>query len=118
MVIMRNYILALQIILISINPMKAFASGYTYEQFIGHYKVRDARMMLDQYLLGLGRGLQLGNVIQEMEGGKKMYCPPKNIVMQVEQYKSVIDEYRKTKFYREELMEITLLRALKHAFPC
>lgn len=71
------------------------------------------------YVTGLGIGIGWANGVMEDQYGKRLYCQPGNLVLGVENYKSMIEQAAKeAKATPDDPIEILLIRGLVETFPC
>lgn len=108
-------------VLFSSLSSAAFNNALEYESLS-----EEQRQLFLSYTFGVGRGLQLANVMLEQNGKELLYCASKKLSLTVQNYQMIFEEELKKhlKFYREASgnepypVEIVLLAGLKSTFPC
>ena len=80
----------------------------------------DERAVLITYLAAFENGLSWANIIQEAKGGKALYCPPGNFVLNGENvYRVAIKQSGQSKTpLEDELITVNAVMGLMVAFPC
>ncbi|MDR3396599.1 MAG: hypothetical protein P4M06_03470 [Pandoraea sp.] len=74
---------------------------------------------LRAYVAGLGQGMFWANVALEAQGNKKLYCPPRALALNVNNYMSILDkEVTKPVTRDTDDIGVLLLQALIDTFPC
>lgn len=99
------------------------ASLPTQALTVGDYKdmLKHKSEYVDFYVLGIGEGFSWANVVNQDKNLATLYCQPKELALNVENYKRVIeDELEKyPEIYKDNIeVEIALLRGLMRTFPC
>lgn len=85
-----------------------------------------AKVRLDAYVFGLGEGLSWANVELMARNHPPIFCEPKNISLNADNYKSLIDDSLKkvdrSKMSVEQFNKVPLglllKKGLMDAFPC
>ena len=93
--------------------------------------VRDAKegtlpSVAAAYITGLGEGLSWANTVIHDEQGRRLFCPPNQVVLDGEAYKRILDAtitrlqatayFEKT--HNQRALGYYILLGLQHAFPC
>lgn len=112
-------------ILLALISIVFFSSTARAEWCVKDYKkVKEDRVM-QEYIYGVGKGLQVGNASMQVETRKKLFCPPERIALERSDFIRILDGeiermeksqgFEKT---QEEFIEVILFMGLKTAFPC
>lgn len=74
---------------------------------------------INSYLGGVGYGYFYANIYAEMTGAKKIYCQPKYIMLDADNYIKILnDEIAHRKRNSQDTIEFIMLLGLRRAFPC
>lgn len=76
--------------------------------------------ILKLYLLGVGRGYTWSNILAKKEHNVSLFCPPNNLVLNGDNYISIIDmELEAENNFKDNFeVEVILLVTLQETFPC
>ncbi len=77
--------------------------------------------ILDIYINGVGTGFLWANTFNEMKNLPLHYCQPRNLTLNVGNYKMAINNELKEypERYKDDLpVEIALIKGLERTFPC
>lgn len=119
---MRNAVIFSLLILVAAVDLRAELSVSQYREIMGS-KDRGQIEMTRSYILGLGEGIRVANVM--MIGKGRMFCPPVNLSLGVENFTDILDHaitdltrtLGKTKVDGTDI-SIVLLRGLMDTFSC
>ena len=73
------------------------------------------------YITGVGEGYQWANTKLELEGSKQMFCAPRNLALNQNNYLRIMDDSLKNKNLEipdTMPIELLLLQMLIRTFPC
>ncbi|TXI25331.1 MAG: hypothetical protein E6Q61_02565 [Nitrosomonas sp.] len=89
---------------------------------VSQYDQFKATETFKTYITGVGRGFQWANAMLRNEGMPPLYCAPDNVGFDQNDYLSLLENEVEKKNLRTDspdaAVEMVLLFALKHAFPC
>ena len=77
------------------------------------------------YIQGLGDGFIVANIASRTDGKGPLFCPPRNLSLNLENYKSILDDEieQQSKVQTADVLEqapisVLLLSGLQRTFPC
>ncbi|WP_143808971.1 hypothetical protein [Paraburkholderia susongensis] len=74
---------------------------------------------LPTYISGLGQAYLWANVALRAEQAQRLYCPPPTLVINLDNYYSILDSYiKENNTPGGDALGMTLLMALRKTFPC
>jgi hypothetical protein len=97
--------------------------GTAHALTVGNYKaeLKSNQSRLNIYINGVGEGLSWANTMNQAKDLPLIYCQPRKLVMNVENFKTIIeDELEKyPEVYKDDIpIELVLARGLVRTFPC
>src|SRR5690554_5785725 len=102
-----------------LRPAVASAE-FTVENY---HQFKGSVAQLDDYLVGLGRGIFWANTVLNVEGRDKIFCMPQGLSLDEGIILSVIDQEIRSPTYRDSWdsdvpIELIAVHAFKNKFPC
>jgi hypothetical protein len=96
------------------------ALGQAHALNLDEYERIKDQELVKLYVSGVGQGIFWANTATE---GKKLYCPPPGLTMNIENFNSTLNKqiafFRTTAYYKADApIELLMLRGLQNTFPC
>lgn len=114
----RSALIVLAIIFISCRT----ASAVTVKQYADvKAKGGDGWGVMSAYVDGLGVGFQYANIQLRLQHEKPLYCPPENMILNMDNYLSLLDielTRGNPKPNADTAIEVILTFAIQKSFPC
>lgn len=86
---------------------------------ISHYKQTKNDEQMQIYVQGIGHGYLFANAMNEYSRNPKLYCPPPQLGLNVDNYLEMLEtEIRRKSYPADAPLAHVLLQALRHTFPC
>ena len=74
---------------------------------------------VNSYLSGIGHGYYYANAYADSIGQHKLYCQPRNNVMDADNYIQILEnEIKRGGHKPDETIELIMLSGLRRTFPC
>lgn len=92
-----------------------------YRQAVAIGQVQQA---FGKYIVGVGKGIFWANIVMKLQGRKPLFCLPKELALNQDNYISLLDQELKSptdpqRHYSSDTpIELVLVQALEHTFPC
>lgn len=78
-----------------------------------------SRDLVDVYITGVAEGYSWLNTYLSTERGQPVYCPPRDLTLNTDNYISIIDSYIEIRNLESDVpVEVALLYGLRHTFAC
>jgi hypothetical protein len=95
----------------------------TLEQYERLSKDAEARDIIENYIVGVARGLLWASAAMEIEGGTPLFCMPYKLALGRGLALDLLSQEIKnpskgTEYDKEELIELILTSAFTNTFPC